>query len=673
MTQEQAAARAEELRSIIKTYDYQYYVLDQPTVSDVEYDQLMRELISLEEQFPELVTVDSPTQRVGGGVLEGFEKVAHRVPMLSLANAFQAEDLRDFDRRIKSIVPNESVDYVAELKIDGLAVSLVYENGVFVRGATRGDGEIGEDITSNLKTIKSLPLTLPQPISIEVRGEAYLPKKEFERINREREAAAEPLFANPRNAAAGSLRQLDPKIVARRNLSIFTYAIGWVEGVDIPTHAAGLELLSEFGFKVNNETRVLPDIESVIEFVNSWTGERRAALPYEIDGIVIKVNQSNLYPRLGTTAKSPRWAIAYKFAAEQAETTLRDIIVSVGRTGAVTPTAILDPVRLAGTTVSRATLHNEDRIRELDVQIGDTVVVQKAGDIIPEIVRVVTEKRDGSERPFQMPTHCPECDAELVRLQGEVALRCINPQCPAHNRESIIHFVSRDAMNIDGLGEQIVTQLFEQGLVQDPSDLYYLTMDQLLPLERMGQKSAENLLASIARSKENSVERLIFGLGIRFVGEKAAKLLAGHFGTLDRLMQADIEELVTVPEIGIKMADSIKQFFNQEDTLEVIEKLRRAGVNFNYHRPVITASDNSPFAGKTFVLTGTLEAMDRKEAGRLIEQFGGKVTGSVSKNTDFVVAGEKAGSKLDKARELGVQIADEQTLLGWLRESGYNG
>ncbi len=666
MTREQAMGRIAQLRSVIQEHDYKYHVLDQPSISDFEYDQLMQELIALETAHPDLITPDSPTQRVGGQLLEGFEKVTHKAPMLSLSNAFGAEDLRDFDRRVRSLIAGESFDYVAELKIDGLAVSLIYENGVFVRGATRGDGEVGEDITANLKTIKSLPLVLPRSLTIEVRGEAYLPKREFERINREREAAGEALFANPRNAAAGSLRQLDPKIVGRRNLSIFTYAIGSIEGEAVETHASGMNLLQKLGFKVNPERRRLPDIDAVIEFVESWTGERRATLPYEIDGIVIKVNQTSFYPRLGTTAKSPRWAIAYKFAAEQAETVLRDIIVNVGRTGAVTPTAVLEPVRLAGTTVSRATLHNEDMIRELDVMLGDTVVVQKAGDIIPEIVRVVTDKRTGDERPFSMPTHCSECGAELIRFAGEAAIRCINPQCPAHNREGIIHFVSRDAMNIDGLGEQIVTQLFDSKLVQDPADLYSLSMEDLLPLERMGQKSAQNLLDSIARSKENSLERLIFGLGIRFIGEKAAKVLADHFDTLDGLMQASLDEMVAVPEIGPKMAESIKEYFAQESTQRVIEKLRRAGVNFAYKRPTVMMSEDSPFSGKTFVLTGTLASMDRKEAGRLIEQRGGKLTGSVSKNTDYLLAGEKAGSKLDKARELGVKVLDEAAFLEWL-------
>lgn len=666
---ENVIARIEELRSTIKEHDYNYHVLDDPTISDVEYDKLMQELIALETEHPDLITPDSPSQRVGGELLEGFEKVAHQAPMLSLANAFGPDDLRDFDRRIKALVPGEPLEYVAELKIDGLAVSLIYENGRLVRGATRGDGVVGEDITANLRTIRSIPLVLPRPLNIEVRGEAYFPKREFERVNAQREAAGEALFANPRNAAAGSLRQLDPKIVAKRNLALFTYAIGALEGETVDSHWEALDLLRELGFKVNSERRLLPDIDAVIEFIESWTGERRAELPYEIDGIVIKLNQTHLYPRLGTTAKSPRWAIAYKFAAEQKETKLVDIMVSVGRTGAVTPTAILEPVKLAGTTVTRATLHNEDRIRELGVMIGDTVVVQKAGDIIPEIVNVVEEKRNGDEQPFAMPTHCPECGAELVRLEGEVALRCVNLQCPAHNREGIIHFVSRDAMNIDGLGEQIVAQLFNEKLVKDPSDLYYLTMGDLLPLERMGKKSAENLLNSIEQSKRNSVERLIFGLGIRHVGEKAAKLLADEFETLDNLMAASIDQLEQVQEVGPKMAESIKSFLEQEDVREVIEKLRQAGVNFSYNRPKITASEDSPFLGKTFVLTGTLTSMDRKEAGSLIEQYGGKVTGSVSKKTNYLIAGEEAGSKLDKARDLGVEILDEQTLLAWLEQA----
>jgi DNA ligase (NAD+) len=662
-------SRIEQLRAEIREHDYRYHVLDQPVISDAEYDRLMRELVEWESRYPEWITPDSPTQRVGGAPLEGFEKVRHKTPMLSLANAFGPQDLREFDRRVRNALPGEDVEYVCELKIDGLAVSLIYENGVFVRGATRGDGETGEDITANLRTIKAIPLSLPRPLSLEVRGEAYLPRKEFARINREREEAGEPLFANPRNAAAGSLRQLDPRVAAHRNLSLFAYAVGDVEGVTLETHYEGLQLLKEMGFKVNPELRLCADIEEVIAFIESWAA-KRSGLPYEIDGMVIKVNRYDQQARLGATAKSPRWAIAYKFAAEQAETVLREIEVSVGRTGAVTPTAILDPVQLAGTTVSRATLHNEDIIRELDVRLGDTVVVQKAGDIIPEIVRVIKEKRTGNERIFRMPTHCPECGSELVRLEGEVALRCINPRCQAQIREGIIHFVSRDAMNIEGLGERVVTQLFEAGLIRDVADLYALTEEQLLPLERMGKKSVENLLASIARSKENSVERLIFGLGIRFIGEKAAKLLAQHFKTLDRLMEASFDELVAVPEIGPKMADSIRRYFAQETVHGVIGKLRAAGVNFSYRGPAPVTDQSSPFAGKTFVLTGTLTRFDRKEAGARIEERGGKVTNSVSKKTDYVIAGEKAGSKLDKARELGIPILDEETLLAWLGEEG---
>lgn len=671
MAPEQVHDRLQELRHMIKQHDYQYHVLDAPTITDLEYDRLMQELLQIEAENPDWITPDSPSQRMTGQLLEGFSKVTHRAPMLSLANAFGPEDLLEFDRRVKSLLPSslsDELEYVAELKIDGLAVALTYEEGRLVRGATRGDGVVGEDITANLRTIKSIPVVLPRPLTMEVRGEAYLPKREFERINRERAEAGETLFANPRNAASGSLRQLDPKIVSRRNLALFTYALGFIDQLELTTHEEGLQLLQDLGFKVNLERRVFRTIEEVIAFVEGWTPERRAALAYDIDGIVIKVNQLATYPRLGTTAKSPRWAIAYKFQAEQGETILRDIIVSVGRTGAVTPTAILDPVQLAGTTVSRATLHNEDIMRQLDVMLGDHVIVQKAGDIIPEIVRVVKEKRSGTEVAFSMPTHCPECGSELVRYEGEVALRCINPGCPAHNREGIIHFVSRNAMNIDGLGEQLVTTLFDHELIRDPGDLYRLTMEDLLPLERMGQKLASNLLSSIERSKSNSLERVLFGLGIRFIGEKAARQLADHFETMDRLMESSVEELMSIEEIGPKMAQAVVEYMKQDSARQVIEKLRRAGVNFTYHRPVTTVSENSPFAGKTFVLTGTLESLDRKEAARLIEERGGKIVGSVSKKTDYLLAGDKAGSKLDKAQELGVTVLDERAFIKWLEQ-----
>jgi len=670
LDRQEAEKRIEELRREIEEHNYRYYVLDDPVITDAEYDRLMRELIALEEAFPDLITPDSPTQRVGGEPLPFFEKVEHSVPMLSLGNAFSEEDLKEFDRRIRRTAGVDRVRYVCELKIDGLAVSLRYENGVFVQGATRGDGQTGEDITQNLKTIRSLPLRLRRPVTLEVRGEAFLPKGEFQRINAQKEKRGEPLFANPRNAAAGSLRQLDPRIAAERALDIFLYEIGRIEGEEAPrTHAESLRFLSELGFKVNPEWRPAERIEDVMAYVEEWR-RRRADLDYEIDGVVIKVDDLALREILGTTAKSPRWAIAYKFPAEEAVTILRDIEINVGRTGGVPPTAVLDPVTLAGTTVKRASLHNEDIIREKGILIGDHVIVRKAGDIIPEIVGVLPERRTGEERPYRMPEHCPECGSRLVRLDGEVALRCINPLCPAQTREGIIHFVSRGAMNIEGLGEKVVTQLFRAGLVRSVADLYYLKKEDLLPLERMGEKSVENLLASIERSKQNSVERLLFGLGIRFVGSKGALILARHFGHLDRIMEADREELESINEIGPKMADSIVTYFAKPEVREVVERLRSAGVNFSYKGPRQAEAAESPFAGKTVVLTGTLQHFSRKEASERIEALGGKVTGSVSKNTDLLIAGEKAGSKLKKARDLGVRIIDEQTFLEMLGQKG---
>ena len=670
MDRQEAEKRIAELRREIEEHNYRYYVLDDPVITDAEYDRLMKELIDLEEAFPDLITLDSPTQRVGGEPLPFFEKVEHSVPMLSLGNAFSEEDLMEFDRRIRRTAGLDRVRYVCEPKIDGLAVSLRYENGVFVRGATRGDGQTGEDITQNLRTIRSLPLRLRRPVTLEVRGEAFLPKGEFQRINAQKEKRGEPLFANPRNAAAGSLRQLDSRLAAERALDIFLYGIGWMEGEEVPrTHAESLRFLADLGFKVNPEWRSLERIEDVMAYVEEWR-QRRADLGYEIDGVVIKVDDLALREILGTTAKSPRWAIAYKFPAEEAVTILRDIEINVGRTGAVTPTALLDPVTLAGTTVKRASLHNEDIIRNKGILLGDHVIVRKAGDIIPEIVGVLPERRTGEERPYRMPEHCPECNSRLVRLDGEVALRCINPQCPAQTREGIIHFVSRGAMNIEGLGEKVVTQLFQAGLVRSVADLYYLKKEDLLPLERMGEKSVSNLLASIERSKQNSVERLLFGLGIRFVGSKGALILARHFGHLDRIMAADREELESISEIGPKMADSIVTYFAKPEVREVVERLRAAGVNLSYKGPRPEATAESPFAGKTVVLTGTLEHFSRKEASERIEALGGKVTGSVSKNTDLLIAGEKAGSKLKKAQELGVRVIDEHTFLEMLGQEG---
>ncbi|WP_026695284.1 NAD-dependent DNA ligase LigA [Peribacillus kribbensis] len=652
-----------ELQTLINQYGYDYYVLDKPSVPDAEYDRLIRELIELEEQFPDLVTPDSPTQRVGGAMLDMFEKVEHRSPMLSLGNAFNDEDLRDFDRKVRQAAGDE-YSYVCELKIDGLAVSLRYEDGLFVKGATRGDGTIGEDITANLRTIKSIPLRIKEPFTMEVRGEAFMPKRSFEKLNKIKEEREEEPFANPRNAAAGSLRQLDPKIAASRSLDIFLYAIADLGETGVTSHSEGLDLLDRLGFKTNQERRKCADIEEVIAYIRGWV-ERRPDLPYDIDGIVVKVDSLRQQEQLGTTAKSPRWAIAYKFPAEEVVTVLKDIELNVGRTGAVTPTAVLEPVRVAGTTVQRATLHNEDLIREKDIKIGDHVVVKKAGDIIPEIVNVLPEMRTGEEKDFNMPEHCPECGSDLVRLEGEVALRCINPKCPAQIREGLIHFVSRNAMNIEGLGEKVITQLFAQELIKDVADLYKLTYEQLISMERMGEKSVSNLLGAIEGSKNNSLEKLLFGLGIRHVGAKAAKTLAQVFGSMDALMEASFEELTAINEIGGKMADSITAYFDMDEAQELIQELKAAGVNMEYNgpKPVSPAESDSFFAGKTVVLTGKLEELSRNEAKEKIEALGGNVSGSVSKKTDLVIAGEDAGSKLTKAEELGIEVWNEERML----------
>jgi DNA ligase (NAD+) len=663
MDRQSAEKRINELHERLNQYNYEYHVLDKPSVPDSEYDQLLRELIELEDQFPELKSADSPSQRVGGTILESFEKVEHRTPMLSLGNAFNEEDLRDFDRRVRQAV-GDGFSYVCELKIDGLAVSLRYEDGAFIQGATRGDGSIGEDITSNLKTIRSIPLKISGEMSFEVRGEAFMPKGSFEALNKIKEERGEEPFANPRNAAAGSLRQLDPKIAASRNLDLFLYAMADIGDTGINSHSEGLDTLDKLGFKTNPERKRCATIEEVLDFVGKWT-EDRPNLSYDIDGIVIKVDSLDQQHELGTTAKSPRWAIAFKFPAEEVVTVLKEIELSVGRTGVVTPTAILEPVRVAGTTVQRASLHNEDLIREKDIKIGDHVVIKKAGDIIPEVVNVLEEKRSGDEQEFLMPTHCPECESELVRLEGEVALRCINPKCPAQIREGLIHFVSRNAMNIDGLGEKVISQLFREKLIEDVADLYRLERDQLLQLERMGEKSVDNLLEAIQTSKANSLEKLLFGLGIRHVGAKAAKTLAQEFDSMDRLMEVGKEELTNVNEIGDKMADAIVAYFENEEVKELVQELKEAGVNLEYKGPKpVTASEvDSSFAGKTIVLTGKIERLSRNEAKEKIEMLGGKVTGSVSKKTDLVIAGEEAGSKLTKAIELNIEVWDEDKLM----------
>ncbi|WP_033826853.1 NAD-dependent DNA ligase LigA [Bacillus andreraoultii] len=658
---EDAQKRVEELRQLLTRYGYEYYVLDQPTVPDSEYDKLMQELIKLEEQFPELRTTNSPSQRVGGEALEGFKKVEHEIPMLSLGNAFNESDLRDFDRRVRQAIGETS--YVCELKIDGLAVSLRYENGQFVQGSTRGDGTVGEDITTNLRTVRSIPLQLNEEVTIEVRGEVFMPKKSFIKLNQEREENGEDLFANPRNAAAGSLRQLDPKVAASRNLDVFLYAIGENNLDHLQRHSEGLDYLDRLGLKTNKERRICQTIDEVLQYIEEWK-EKRPHLPYEIDGIVIKVDRYDQQEALGTTVKSPRWAIAYKFPAEEVMTKLTNIELSVGRTGVVTPTAILDPVRVAGTTVQRASLHNEDLIKEKDIRIGDYVIIRKAGDIIPEVVQSVVEKRTGEEVPFSMPTHCPACGSELIRLEEEVALRCINPKCPAQIREGLIHFVSRNAMNIEGLGEKVITQLFDNHLVNDVADIYKLERDQLLQLERMGEKSVQNLLTAIETSKDNSLERLLFGLGIRHVGAKAAKILAEHYGDIDSLMKAGEEDLQVIDEIGEKMANSIVTYFQAPEVEELITELKDLGVNVTYKGPHIKNAVNvkSPVAGKTIVLTGKLEVLSRNKAKEKLELLGAKVTGSVSKKTDIVIAGSEAGSKLTKAQDLGIEIWNEEQL-----------
>ncbi|MDX1806736.1 MAG: NAD-dependent DNA ligase LigA [Paenisporosarcina sp.] len=668
MDKVQLEERVKELNQLLHDTGYAYYVLDQPLVPDAVYDQYLQELIAIESEFPDLIYPDSPTQRVGGTILQGFNKVAHTYPMLSLSNAFGREDLDDFDRRIRASI-GDDFSYVCELKIDGLAISLTYENGVFVRGATRGDGRVGEDITENLKTIRSIPLRLKKPVTMELRGEAYMPKKSFIALNEFRVEQEEEKFANPRNAAAGSLRQLDPKIAASRNLAIFVYGIGGDgEAYQLDSHAEALDYLDELGFQTNKERKTCHSIDEVQAYIEKWT-TKRPDLPYEIDGIVIKVNRYVHQQELGFTAKSPRWATAYKFPAEEVVTTLLDIELTVGRTGTLTPTAILQPVKVAGTTVGRASLHNEDLIREKDIRIGDTVIIRKAGDIIPEVVAVVLEARKEDLPEYKMPTHCPVCESELVRIEGEVALRCVNPQCPAQITEGLIHFVSRNAMNIDGLGEKVVEQLFRENLIHDVSDLFTLTKDQLIQLDRMGDKSATNLIAAIEASKQNSMERVLFGLGIRHVGEKAAKILSEELGDMKTLAQATSEQLITIHEIGDKMADSVVRYFDNEEVQELIKRLEDLGVNLSYTGKKVDLSNlDHVLTGKTVVLTGKLEQLTRQEAKERIELVGGTVAGSVSKKTDIVIAGEDAGSKLDKAQTLGIPVWDENRLIDELNK-----
>lgn len=658
MAPQEAAERAQRLREALHYHNYRYFVLDDPEISDAEYDRMMRELIELEEAYPELVVPDSPTQRVGAAPLPAFETVRHRTPMLSLSNAFDREELEAFDARIRRLLGGEPVEYVAELKIDGVAVSLSYQEGRFVRGATRGDGEQGEDVTQNLRTLRSVPLMLRRPATLDVRGEVFMAKSSFEALNEERRRRGEALFANPRNASAGSLRQLDPKVTAARPLDIYCYSVGYIEGEAPRTHQEGLELLRELGLKTNPHAALCRSIEEVAAFCERWERER-SSLPYEIDGVVVKVNRLDLHERLGTTAKSPRWAIAYKFPAEQATTVVERIEVNVGRTGAVTPMAILRPVRIAGTTVSRATLHNEDYIREKDIRIGDTVVIQKAGDIIPEVVAVVASKRSGAEAIFRMPTECPVCGGAVVRAEGEAVARCTNTTgCPAQLVEGIVHFASRDAMDIEGLGPALAAALVESGMVRDVADLYGLVKDEVARLERMGEKSAANLVAAIERSKGRGLARLLYALGIRYVGEGTAQALAAHFHTMDALLGADREALLAVDDVGEKIAESLHAWLSEPRNQRLIEKLKEAGVAMREEAPA--AKGPRPLEGKRFVITGTLARMGRKEAQRAIEALGGTATGSVSRSTDYLVVGENPGSKLERARELGIAILDEE-------------
>ena len=669
MTIDEAAKRAEELRTRLNQWSREYYVEDKPTVEDYVYDKEYAELVAIEEQYPDLITSDSPTQRVGGKVLEGFEKVTHDIPLYSLNDVFSKEELIAFDQRVQKAV-GRVVDYCCELKIDGLSVSLRYEDGNFVRGATRGDGTVGENITENLKTVRSVPIKLKEPMNIEVRGECFMPKRSFVQLNQDREAEGKDIFANPRNAAAGSLRQLDSKITAKRNLDTFLYTVADFGPMEAKTQYYALEELEKIGFHTNREKRLCHSIDEVWAYIEEYH-DKRVDLPYEIDGIVIKVNEFSLQDQLGFTVKAPRWATAYKFPPEEVETLIENIEWTVGRTGVVTPTAIMTPVRVAGTTVSRASLHNGDYIKLKDIRLKDTVLIYKAGDIIPEVSQVVLDKRPKDSEEYQLPTHCPVCGSELVHLDEEVALRCINPKCPSQMKEGLNHFVSRNAMNIDGLGPRVLEQMYDKKLVADVADLYKLTEEELLTLDKIKEKSANNILTAIDNSKDNSVERLIFGLGIRHVGAKAAKILAEHFGDLETLSRSDYESIIALDTIGDIIADSVVTYFSNEEVHELMNELKQAGVNFEYKglRNAQLQEVESPFKEKTVVLTGKLTRFTREEAKETIENLGGKVTGSVSKKTDIVVAGEDAGSKLTKAQELGIEVWTEDQMAEALAKS----
>jgi len=659
----------DELRKIIRKHNYHYYVLDKPTISDNEYDNLMKRLMTLEGKFPELIIPDSPTQRVGAKPLEEFKAARHLVPMLSLANAFDDQDLIDFDQRIRKNYPQDTFDYVVELKIDGLAIALVYENGVLQRGATRGDGFTGEDVTQNLRTINSIPLKLMNfenlSDTIEVYGEVYMDKDNFKRLNDERIKRGENLFANPRNAAAGSVRQLDPAITAKRKLDTFVYRATFPEGDRFNTHMEVLNFLRSAGFKVNPHIKECNDINEAIAYCKSWLNKKNS-LEYEIDGMVIKVNQLRLRQTLGSTSKSPRWAIAYKFPAEQMTTIIKNIIVGVGRTGALTPVAILKPVVISGSKVQRATLHNEDEIRRKDIRVGDTVLIQKAGEVIPEVIKVVKEKRTGREKTFKMPDKCPICGSKVVKPEGEVVSRCNNISCPAQVKGRIKHFVSRQAMDIDGLGLAIIEQLVDKKKIKDFADLYYLKKEDLVELERMAEKSSDNLIKAIEASKDRPLSNLIYALGIRFVGSYASKLLAKRISNLLDLKDLSKEDLINIEEIGPKIAESIVLFFKKTENINIIKKLKDAGVNFTSKEGDL---QKRSLNNLQFVLTGSLENYTRKEAKSRIEELGGRVTGSVTKNTDYLVAGRKPGQKYQMAKKMNVKIINENDFRRMLKEN----
>lgn len=662
-------AEAEKLRREIRHNEYLYYVLDAPEITDAEYDRMMVRLRELEARYPDSIPADSPTQRVGGRASSKFTEVRHLEPLLSLGNVFSAEELRAFDERVRSGLPAGSkVEYVMEPKIDGLACSLIYENGKLVRAATRGDGVVGENVTANVRTIRSIPLTLKVPEGeavpelLDVRGEVYMPRQAFMRLNEQRAERGESEFANPRNAAAGSLRQLDPQVTANRSLSFFAYYLVG-EGAQ-PKHSESLALLARYGFKVSENYKVVENIDEAIKYIGDFN-ELRQGLSYDTDGAVIKVNDVYQQRILGATGKDPRWATAYKYPPEQAETTLEDIDWRVGRTGVLTPTAVLTPVKLSGSVISRATLHNEDFIRAKDIRIGDRVVINKAGEIIPEVLRVVVEKRTGNEKEVEIPSVCPECGWRVERQGEEAAIRCTNPHCPALGREGLIHFVSRDAMNIDGCGPSVINALLDAGLVRDAADLYSLCKDDLLKLERMGEKSADNLLAALDESKKNELDKLLFALGIRHVGAKVARILATEFGSMEKLQQAQPEELAQIRDIGDKIAESAVTWLNVPANIDLVERLAAAGLTMTFTPPA--SQEDNPFFGKTLVFTGTMPTLGRAEAKTMAQDVGAKVSGSVSKKTDYVIAGAEAGSKLEKAQQLGVTVIDEAEFLRLLK------